>query len=166
MGGGKLDRLPELAADLVRRESPVIVQTGLIAAMAAKEQPRPIPPCFLTTTDPVSSGIRRQFETARAVRHCVTLISVEISSKRLEPARTGYRAAKQWPRWSTAEIRPPSTHINQGNGGRGPRARTQSFVVKCAVNETSTRPSQHWRTRCRRAFLLLPTIFGGIGVGY
>ena len=82
--GGQPDRLPALAADLVRREVAVIVTTGLIAAMAAKEATSSIPIVFLTTTDPVELGIVASLNRPGRNVTGVTLISVEISSKRLE----------------------------------------------------------------------------------
>ena len=48
------DRLPTLAADLVRRRVAVIVAAGTTAALAAKAATTTIPIVFLTGTDPVA----------------------------------------------------------------------------------------------------------------
>jgi putative ABC transport system substrate-binding protein len=53
---GQNDRLPSLAADLVRRQVGVIV-TNLIGAMVAKAATTTIPIVFTTPTDPVALGL-------------------------------------------------------------------------------------------------------------
>jgi putative ABC transport system substrate-binding protein len=81
---GKLERLPELAVDLVRREVAVIVIVGLAAAKAAKEATSSIPIVFMMTGDPVELGIVTGLNRPGGNITGVTLISIEIVSKRLE----------------------------------------------------------------------------------
>jgi putative ABC transport system substrate-binding protein len=81
---GKLERLPELAADLVRREVAVIVIVGLAATKAAKEATSSIPIVFMMTGDPVELGVVTSLNRPGGNITGVTLISIEIVSKRLE----------------------------------------------------------------------------------
>ena len=54
----QVDRLPELAADLVRRQAALIIASGGRAAtLAAKAATTTIPVVFLTSEDPVRLGL-------------------------------------------------------------------------------------------------------------
>jgi putative tryptophan/tyrosine transport system substrate-binding protein len=54
--GGRLDRLPELAAELVRLKVDVIVALYVPCALAAKQATREIP-VVITAADPVETGV-------------------------------------------------------------------------------------------------------------
>jgi putative ABC transport system substrate-binding protein len=54
---GNVDRLPTLAAELVRRKVDIIFAAGAPAGRAAKNATRAIPIIFIGSTDPVASGL-------------------------------------------------------------------------------------------------------------
>ena len=80
---GHYDRLPALAADLVRRQVAVIV-ANTPAAPVAKTATTDIPIVFVTASDPVASGFVASLNRPGANLTGVALLNVEIGSKRLE----------------------------------------------------------------------------------
>src|SRR5258706_1750215 len=54
---GKLEKFPALAAELVAFKVDVIVASGTLAALAAKEATRTLPIVFSPAADPVASGL-------------------------------------------------------------------------------------------------------------
>jgi putative ABC transport system substrate-binding protein len=80
----KLDRLPELAAELVRLNVEIIVSAGGIAtALAAKKATRTVPIVFVAG-DPVRSGLVDSLGRPGGNLTGMDLLNFEINAKRLE----------------------------------------------------------------------------------
>ena len=83
--GGRNDRLPVLAAELVRLPVNVMVSFGSTpAAIAAKAASTTVPIVFYTGTDPVSIGLVASFSRPGGNLTGVVNLNVELAAKRLE----------------------------------------------------------------------------------
>jgi putative ABC transport system substrate-binding protein len=81
---GQYDRLPALAAELVRRQVTVIVTAGTPAAVAAKAATTTIPIVFSMSVDPVEVGLVASLNRPGGNITGVVTLNVEVGPKRLE----------------------------------------------------------------------------------
>jgi len=83
--GGRYNQLPELVADLVRRQVGVIAATGgLPSALAAKVATKSIPILFVVGTDPVQVGLVTSLGRPGGNATGVSVFTTELAQKRLD----------------------------------------------------------------------------------
>jgi putative ABC transport system substrate-binding protein len=100
-GEQKSERLPELAAELVRLKVDLIVTAGAPPALAAKKATTTIPIVMATTGDPVGAGLIASLARPGANVTGLSALSVDLGTKRLEILRDAVpklvRVGLLWP---------------------------------------------------------------------
>ena len=81
---GKVERLPALAAELVALKVDVIVASGTLAALAAKQATRTLPIVFSPAADPVASGLVTSLARPGGNVTGLSLLNSELVGKWLE----------------------------------------------------------------------------------
>jgi ABC-type uncharacterized transport system substrate-binding protein len=107
-GDGKLDRLPELARELVQLGVDVIVVSGARAISQVKSVTRTIPVVMTTIEDPVAMGIVDSLARPGGNITGLTNLAPDLSGKRLELLKEAFpktsRVAVMWPPDATGAI--------------------------------------------------------------
>ena len=81
---GNVDRVPQLANELVRLNMNVILAGGTVPALAAKQATKTIPIVFVNVADPLSTGLVTSLARPGGNITGTSTINSELSSKRLE----------------------------------------------------------------------------------
>lgn len=119
---GKLDRLPDLATELVRLNVDVIVTTTDRGVRSAKSASGTIPIVFAVTGDPVAGGLVESLARPGGNVTGLTNLSPELSGKRLELLKEAVpgvtRIAFLWTPLGTASVVPLKTTQEVANAFR------------------------------------------------
>ena len=129
--GGKLERLPVLAQELVRLDVAVIVTSGTAAALEAKRATGKIPIVMATGTDQVSMGLVVSLARPGGNVTGVSSIATELTGKRLELLREVLpRMSRLAVLWHTENI-PSATAIRDLEAAaRSSKVALQNLGVK------------------------------------
>jgi putative ABC transport system substrate-binding protein len=150
----QFDRLPALAAELVRRQAAVIVATGgSVPALAVKAATTTIPIVFTVPEDPVRLGLVASLARPGGNATGINFFSIELVAKRLELLRELVPTATR-----VAVLVNPADAANAETMMRDVEAATRAMGLQIqVVNANTSREidaafAMFVRERARRAF--------------
>src|SRR5207247_5321297 len=122
---GKLDQLPELAADLVRLQVDVIVTLAPQATLAAKQATQTTPIVFVAMGDPLASGVVASLARPGANLTGTTRMISELGAKHVELIKAAVSSlAKLGVLWYPPNSSPaPALRAAPAAGRPSPRSR-------------------------------------------
>ena len=103
---GKLDRVPDLAAELVRLKVDIIVTGGSGSARAAKDATNTIPIVMVQDFDPVGTGFVASLARPGGNITGLSALSPELNGKQLELLK---EMVPRFPAWRFSGLRPSQT---------------------------------------------------------
>ncbi len=127
------DRLPSMAADLVRQGVNVIVTGGTPATLAAKAATTTIPIVFILSTDPVEAGLVASLNRPAGNLTGVTGLNVELAPKKLELLHELLPAAT-----TLALLVNPTNAVAAENQSRTVQAAAQTLGLHLHILHSST----------------------------
>jgi len=131
----KLDRLPELAADLVRLKVDLIVVTATPPAVAAKKATTTIPIVMVNVGDPVGAGLVASLARPGGNVTGLSTLNPELNGKRLEILRDAVpKLARVGLLW------PPSGSGALGADLQLKELRPAAVALKLKLEEVETQP--------------------------
>ena len=119
----EFDRLPSLAAELIRLNIDVLVAVTTNAALAAKKTTSTIPIVFMGVTDPIAAGLAESLARPGGNSTGITNMAAILTGKRLaflkEAIRTVDRVAVLWdpqapgsvPQWKESQLPAEKLHL-------------------------------------------------------
>ena len=116
---GKHERLPDLAAELVRLKVDVIVTQGTPGALAAKQATATIPIVMAVVADPVATGLVASLARPGGNITGGSWVSHEVSAKRLELLRDAFPRTKR-----------VAVLINPGNPSNAPILQAMELAAR------------------------------------
>jgi putative ABC transport system substrate-binding protein len=129
----QFDRLPALAAELVRRQVAVIVAAGEPATLTAKAATTTIPIVFAVAEDPVRTGLVASLARPGGNLTGINFLSQELAAKRLELLRELVPSASR-----VAVLVNPTSPVNSETTVREVEAAARGIGLQIQVVRAST----------------------------
>ena len=130
----KTERLPELAADLVRLKVDLIVVSGTTAALAAKKATTTIPIVMTNAADPVGAGLVASLARPGGNVTGLSGLGAELNTKRLEILKDAVPKLAR-----VGLLRPPEKRIAQDLQLK--ELRPAAVALKLKLEEIETQPT-------------------------